>query len=387
MLNKLFIFLLLLLTIFSCAKSNTSNDNLLIDNKNIKNIFIIDNKLFFCEQNEDSTFKIVDNGNNEIVANKMKFKPDAMVRYKSGYLFGFNDIHSARVVVWSSDYEESIIGEMIWKNNQNFLVKKYQYLGGKEYRVSLVSFPTNTEIEFYNYAIANPKGNTSVVIVNNDTTSILTPDLKLLSKTKNTYFTIYDGKYFELELNSCQIFIDKIKFKFCYDRIIDIKYFNDHFYVLFQQGNSIKLINDEEIIIDSFTVKETVPISMLYHNSKLQIAFVNISSQYLNTRQGKTKLLSQYFMDNGDFYSIEEKENKLFIYNENNQDKFDLGNLNDFEDSNLNYDYFHIRTNKKVLIIDKNLKSRGFFEGYKLESIKNDSNLFILTSEGKVYKF
>jgi hypothetical protein len=92
-------------------------------------------------------------------------------------------------------------------------------------------------------------------------------------------------------------------------------------------------------------------------------------------------------MDNGDFYSIEEKENSLFIYNENNKEKFDLGNLNDFEDSELNYDYFYIRTNKKVLIIDKNLKRRGSFDGYEVASVKNDKNLFILTSEGKVYKF
>lgn len=272
MLNKLFIFLFPLVTIFSCTKTNTSNDNLLIDNKNIKNIFIIDNKLFYCEQNEDSIFKIVDDGNNDIVINNMKFMPDAMTKYKSGYLFGFNDILSARVVIWGSDFKESITGEMIWKNNENFLVKKYHYLGGKDYRVSLVSFPTNSEIEFYNYSIANPKDKTTIVIVNNDTTFILTPNLKLLSKTKNTFFTIYDGKYYELKLNGCQIMINQIKINFCYDRIIDIKYFNDHFYVLFQHANSIKLINDEEIIVDSLSVTESVPISIFYHNSKLQIA-------------------------------------------------------------------------------------------------------------------
>ena len=376
---------ILVLHIISCSKSKAPNDNILLNNSKIKSIYITDNKLFYCEQNEDSTYRIVEY-DRELTIDKINFVPDVMVKWKDNYAYGYND-HEGHAIVLRNGVKKTYEGEIFWKDNSNFLIKNYQYLSGKDYRLSFVSFPSMQEVEYYNYAIANPNHETKIIVINNDTTSILTPDLKLLMKTKDTFFTMYNGDYFELKFNKCSLNIDQIAIHFCYDNILQIIKFHGLFYIIYQYKNSVNLISEKGMLIDSMNIAKDKPISFFYHDSKLQIAIPNDTSRFLYTSKGRTHLVQQFYMNNGEFYSIELKDNDLFFFNESKPKKIKLGNMSGYEHSIILYDYIAIWIDDKVKIFDRDLNERGYFEGYETSYAQKDSNLFVLNSEGIIYKF
>ena len=382
---SLYLLLILVFHIISCSKSNRLNDNILLNNNKIKSIYVTDNKLFYCEQNEDSTYKIVEY-RRELTIDKISFVPDVMVKWKGNYDYGYND-HEGHAIVLRNGVKQIYEGEIFWKNNSNFLIKNYDYLGGKDYRLSFVSFPSMQEVEYYNYAIANPNHNAKIVVINNDTTSILTPDLKLLMKTRDTFFTIFNGDYFELKFNKCLLNIDQIAIHFCYDKILQIIKFQELFYIIYQYKNSVNLTSEKGMLIDSLNITKDTPISFFYHDSKLQIAIPNDTSRFLYTSKGRTQLIQQFYMNNGEFYSIEAKDNDLFFYKESSTKKIKLGNISGYKHSIILYDYFAIWIDAKVKIFDRDLNERGYFKGYETSYAQTDSNLFVLNSEGIIYKF